>query len=263
MEISGKTKIGALFKVNPEALEAIVSISAHYKKLKNPVLRKIMASRVSISDAAKVGGVPLETFFKKLTPLGFKVKDEREEVFPEKPEVVKNIKHDVVLDVRADLNKGKDPFNLIMEAIKKLDINHTLLLVTSFVPAPLIKILEKRGLGVYCLEEEPDLVKTYISKKKSSSNDSIAHALKKESINSLQKIFEGKTTVIDVKSLEMPGPMLKVLEELKQLPEHHALHVLHKKVPLYLLPELEDLGYEVVLEENSIDDVELLIFKKT
>lgn len=264
MEISSDTKIAALLKENPQALDAIISISAHYKKLQNPLLRKILAARVSIADAAKVGGVTIEAFYNKLLPLGFSVK--KHQPSPQYAKV-KNVEgkvlsYDVILDVRDDLKKGKDPFSRILDALKKLPKNNTLLLVNSFVPAPLVKILEKKGFEVFCYEEEPKLVKTYISKKHDKDIVVEADTDRCETIQTLKNTFGDNIKVINVKNLEMPGPMVKILEEAKSLPSGHALHVLHKKVPVYLLPELQDLGFEAYIEEKSENDVELLVYRK-
>lgn len=71
MYINEDTKISALIRHNPKSIDAIVSISNNFDKLKNPILRKILASRVSIKQAAKIGGSTIEAFYDKLTPLGF------------------------------------------------------------------------------------------------------------------------------------------------------------------------------------------------
>ena len=73
MQISEKTKISALIKANPAAVEAIASISSHFEKLRNPLLRKILAPRVTIADAARMGNTSTQVFFDKLLPLGFVV----------------------------------------------------------------------------------------------------------------------------------------------------------------------------------------------
>lgn len=69
--INADTKIATLLKENPAALDAIISISPKFNKLRNPLLRKLMASRTSISMASKVGGCTVNDFFNKLEPLGF------------------------------------------------------------------------------------------------------------------------------------------------------------------------------------------------
>ncbi len=73
LSINAQTKIATLLKHHPDALEAIVSIAPDFKKLRNPILRKIMAGRTSISMASKIGKCTPDDFFKVLEPLGFVV----------------------------------------------------------------------------------------------------------------------------------------------------------------------------------------------
>ena len=63
MTINANTKIAVLLKHHPDALDAIISISSKFEKLRNPILRKIMAGRTSIAMASKIGGCELDDFF--------------------------------------------------------------------------------------------------------------------------------------------------------------------------------------------------------
>ena len=76
MVINANTKISRILKENPEALEAIVSITPKFEKLRNPLLRKLMASRTSIGMASEIAGLDLDEFFQKLQPLGFQADKE-------------------------------------------------------------------------------------------------------------------------------------------------------------------------------------------
>jgi len=66
---------------------------------------------------------------------------------------------------------------------------------------------------------------------------------------------------IDVRDLEMPLPMVTILRELEKLPEDILLYVNHKKVPEFLLPELQERGYKWMIEEIEEGNVKLLIYK--
>ncbi|HJV20020.1 MAG TPA: DUF1858 domain-containing protein [Sediminibacterium sp.] len=57
MKINVNTKIAILLKQHPEALEAIVRVSPKFNKLRNPILRKVIAGRTSISMAYLAGFV--------------------------------------------------------------------------------------------------------------------------------------------------------------------------------------------------------------
>ena len=123
MKISSKTKISALIKENPKAIDAIASINPHFEKLRNPILRKVLASRVTIADAARIGNANVADFFVKLQPLGFErendsVSEEKTAAMPQP--INKETPADmpinfVELDVREDIETGNDPFNLIRD----------------------------------------------------------------------------------------------------------------------------------------------------
>ena len=56
-------------------------------------------------------------------------------------------------------------------------------------------------------------------------------------------------------------PMVTVLEELEQLESGSALYVHHKRLPQYLLPELENREYKMVTQEIDNDNMKIIIFK--
>jgi len=61
MKFNRNTRISTLIKEKEETILAIASINKHFLKLKNPVLRRVLAPRVTVADAAKVGGVDLKS----------------------------------------------------------------------------------------------------------------------------------------------------------------------------------------------------------
>ncbi len=66
---------------------------------------------------------------------------------------------------------------------------------------------------------------------------------------------------MDVRNLEMPLPMMTILEAIENLPGDYALFVYHKRIPVFLLPELASKGFEYRINEISNGEVHLLIFK--
>jgi len=76
------------------------------------------------------------------------------------------------------------------------------------------------------------------------------------------KRFEGKMHELDVREYEMPMPMVLILEEIENLNEGHALFVHHKRLPQYLLPELEVRGFALAKKEIDSSNMKLIIFKK-
>jgi len=265
--INANTKISALLKEEPAALEAIISLSPKFTKLRNPLLRKLMAARATIRMASKIGGVRPEDFFAKLEPLGFvidKAEAPEETVAPTPmPEFMKNITPENVLelDVRPILNEGKDPFTLIIGKVKALGPRQTLKIINDFEPIPLILLLEKQGFKTYSEVVDDGTYHTWFFKADASTIPNATVKGNADDFDAWVKKFEGHTTTIDVRHLEMPLPMLTILDELDKLPEGQALYVDHKRIPVFLLPELEERKFEYRAKEISEGNVKLFIFK--
>ncbi|HSQ43636.1 MAG TPA: DUF2249 domain-containing protein [Ginsengibacter sp.] len=73
--------------------------------------------------------------------------------------------------------------------------------------------------------------------------------------------FNDKIQTIDVREFEMPKPMLIILDALEKLPSETALFVYHKRIPVFLLPELKERKFDYRIKEISDSEVHLLIFK--
>jgi uncharacterized protein (DUF2249 family) len=267
MTINANTKIAAILKGHPDALEAIVAISPKFEKLRNPMLRKLMAGRASIAMASKIAGCNVSAFFEKLKPLGFDIDESTMIATEEKkkiPDFMRDLQKEqlVVLDVRPIIGSGKDPLNIITEKVKGIQIGQVLKIINSFEPVPLMLLLEKQGFAVYADLIDDNLVETYFCKQ--SKVESYQSTEEKHTASewggALNK-FQNKLQVIDVKNLEMPLPMLTILEALENLPEDQALFVYHKRIPVFLLPELTERKFDYRINEISDGDVQLLIFK--
>lgn len=271
MIINAQTKIAALLKGHPDALEVIVSLSPDFKKLRNPVLRKLMAGRTSIAMASKIGGCRPEDFFEKLRPLGFETDNSFQENegtdVQQKPlsQFVSDIEkaHIVPLDVRAMLAEGNDPLKLIQQKIRELPQGHVLKIINTFEPTPLIKLLEKQGFEAYVDVIDKDLIETYFYRAAAVQGNSAGEDNKedKNDWDDILERFAGNFEKVDVRDMEMPGPMMTILASLEKLDHHKALYVHHKRIPVFLLSELKDRNFEFRIKELSETEVHLIIFK--
>ncbi|MEE9430872.1 MAG: DUF2249 domain-containing protein [Melioribacteraceae bacterium] len=169
----------------------------------------------------------------------------------------------VTLDVRPIIEGGNDPFNEIMAAIKVLNNNQTLEVINTFEPIPLINKL--KGMGYTSnVERKNDVVHTYFKKELSDAvkekKESIYKSDPVEFVKTLSS-FGDKVKTIDVRHLEMPEPMVTILKEIETLDASTVLFVEHKKIPQFLLPELEERNYSIVAKEIDANHTQLLIFK--
>ena len=267
MKITAKTKISQIIKYDKNVIDVIASINRHFRKLKNPILSKILASRVNVADAAKIGGVSTEEFLKKLQENGYEVEFNQEEkqVSQEKTtNTVMEKKNIVTLDVRPVLSGGVDPFDEIMKTLKGMKEEDTLLIINTFEPVPLLNILQKRGYIYQTERPEPGVVYCYLQKAGPVTPTDKVTEVKGNGIDDFDSIetrFKGKLTEIDVREMEMPMPMVTILEALENLREGEALYVHHKRLPQYLLPELESRSYKLVKKPIDKNNLNLIIFK--
>ncbi|HWR33120.1 MAG TPA: DUF2249 domain-containing protein [Chitinophagaceae bacterium] len=268
MIINANTKIGSIIKEQPAALEAIVSISPKFEKLRNPVLRKLIAGRASIAMASKIGGCSVDDFFKKLEPLGFtidKTKVEQPEMDERPaPDVFRNLKPGqiVKLDVRPVIEAGKDPLDRILVEIKKLQPGQALVIINTFKPEPLILLLGKQGFLSHTEVINDNLVQTYFIKEHDKKEEDIPNTEnQKTGWEEVLSKYNGKIMVRDVRQMEMPLPMMTILEALDNLPDGGALYVYHKRIPVFLLPELKERNFDYRIKEICDGEVHLLIFK--
>ncbi|WP_299701417.1 DUF2249 domain-containing protein [uncultured Pontibacter sp.] len=272
MELSATTRISTILRENPAAIEAIVSINKHFEKLRNPVLRKVLASRVTIADAARIGKCRVEDFYEKLQPLGFSVASiptynkraiPMETDILERPAFMENLKatDTIVLDVRDTIAKGDDPFLQIMEAVNKLSPDQVLCILNTFEPIPLIAIVRPKGFEYYTETLGPNLVKTYFKRQSAGEKVEVAKTATEADFDELLAKYSGKLQHIDVRQMEMPQPMVSILSALETLPESDALYVQHRKVPQFLLPQLTERGFKVSIKEVGPNEVYLLIYR--
>lgn len=267
--INANTKIAAIIRQHPDAVEAIISINPRFEKLRNPLLRKLIAGRASIAMASKVGGCRIDDFFDKLRPLGFEidrnilpVTEDIEAI----PDFIHSIRQEqlIELDVRPVIAAGKDPLNLILEKAKGVAPGQILKILNTFAPVPLVPVLEKKGFISYIHAAEEKLVEAYFFRKTRIIEESDP-SLSKVSVNQdwerLVEKFKDLLVKIDVRNLEMPQPMTTILEALEQMGSGNALFVYHKRIPVYLLPEVAERGFEYRVKEINDGEVHLLIYR--
>jgi uncharacterized protein (DUF2249 family) len=267
MIINANTKIAKILKQNPDALEAIISINPKFEKLRNPLLRKLMAARTSIGMASKIGGLDVEKFFEKLQPLGFEPdRETAQETNKEKPKLpafFNSIKAEQItdFDVRPIIDAGKDPLTLIVDKVKSIPKGGVLKIINSFEPTPLISLLKKQGFESFVDTIGDQLVETYFYKTGDAPVAINEKENNSEGWNELIKKFTDKMQTIDVRQLEMPQPMMTILEAIEKLPDDAALFVYHKRIPVFLLPELRERKFDYRIKEEAPNEVRLLIFK--
>jgi uncharacterized protein (DUF2249 family) len=268
--ITSKTTIKELLEEDKDAvINALVKFNSNFSKLKNPVLRNLMARRVTIADACKMTNCNLESFMKVMRGIGFSVGREEAIASVETRSVPAEKKSGkfVELDVRPILAQNQDPLKVILSAINNLKETEGLKLINSFEPVPLIHLLSEKGFTHFVIKPNAETVVTYFNRIKPGPEvkiDSLERDFQAsmESFNTtLGHFATDNIKYIDVRDMEMPKPMITILENLGGIKEGEALFIYHKKRPVFLLPELEKRGLKYLFKDIADGNVNMLIFK--
>lgn len=280
MFINEKTRVSEVIKANKDSVDALAALAEPLGKLRNPILRKVMASRVTLSEAAKMGGCSFKDVLKALKPLGFEFEKHQggEEKDPEAtPDWLSRLSEAQIMnfDVRALLAGGADPLKEIMAKFKEVKENEALCIIVNFKPVPLINLLGKKNVLTYTRMLNPTLFESYFYKSPSDEGriknvEPVSSGIKAGMvIKDSETDFKGvcdkfspeKLQIADVRALEMPGPMETILGCLAELRQGEALYVYHKRIPVFLLEDLSDKEFEVHICQLSDTDVRMLLFK--
>lgn len=263
-------KVSELLQHHPELVDVLARFHPHFGLLKNRLLRKIMAPRVTVEQAARMAGVDLREFLQVIgQALGREIEEEPvlgtepEEVPPTggpKPEVLKTTDPArlVPLDVREDIRAGREPFPKIMRAVKALRNDQVLVLRAPFEPIPLYGVLGAKGFAHFAEAAAPDDWTVYFFRSQEGQGEEV----QQKAAEAPPPESGAATITLDVRGLEPPEPMLRVLEALEHLPKGAMLLVLHERRPLFLYPKLEERGFEHTTQEIAPGDVRILIRRK-
>lgn len=268
--ITKEMKISEILNKYPQTFEVFVKASPHFKKLENKILRKTLANRVNVEQAAAIARVDLNKLLfelnKSINPVHntlseFEGKQDTEYNEIDSPEIsLKDLPENkiVELDVRPIIDSGKDPFSDIMKKVKELKNDEILLIINSFEPIPLYTVLGRKGFE-HITQKDGNVFKVYFFNKKQNKKETSTRIYSQEEpdIEDFEKVIE-----LNVRDLPPPEPMIKILEMLPQINEQTVLLVHHHREPLMLYPKLEERGYKAIAYKIDENYYKVLIMKK-
>lgn len=158
-----------------------------------------------------------------------------------KPEWLESLPPDrlVQLDVREDIRHGKEPFARIMAVVDTLAPEQVLILRAPLEPIPLYHVLAKRGFAHWTETRGADDWSVWFWRE-----------------NHPSELF-----LLDVRGLDPPHPMVRILELLDQLTPGQRLIVTHERRPVLLYPQLEERGFQHATEELEPGEFRITIWR--
>jgi len=150
--ITPDTKVAELLDAYPQLEEKLIEVAPVFKKLKNPILRKTIAKVTTLRQAATIGGLQLSELINKLRKEVHQdeiILEEQKKEKIEKPDWVKKENVKIEYNAIEDLESGIHPVNRVTKEIESLRNGELYLLITNFIPAPLISLVEQKGYSTY------------------------------------------------------------------------------------------------------------------
>jgi hypothetical protein len=175
MKIKGDSKIKEVLAINEEKMiTTLMWLAPEFERLQYPKLRRAMAGRVSVSQAARIARIPLTEMLYALnlaigeneaelseelsvsSPDDFQYTDEN---LPIKPAEIASV-HDtdsnvVFVDLMKQADEKRDPMPAIAKGLVSLNgPNEILLLRHPFDPIPLRDMFARRGFASWAEERK-------------------------------------------------------------------------------------------------------------
>lgn len=259
-------RLSAVLARDERLLEVLASAAPAFARLRNASLRKHMAPRVTIEQAARIAGIDANVLVNRLNqalentsvaevaPAPVRAKLTRTPVPAELATVAAERLVDV--DVREDLRAGVEPFARIMSAARALSPDMVLRVRAIFEPVPLYGVFAKKGLEHFTEQLAADDWRVWFFRGEAARPQPASTGSERAEDDDEDVI------VLDVRGLEPPEPMVRTFEVLETMPRGKTLLQINVRVPQFLLPRLDDRGFVYEIREQSTDLVRLFIRHK-
>ncbi len=255
MVIRKDDRVSAVLRHDEALIDVFTSVSPAFEKLRNPRLRKVMSRLVTVEQAARIAGVDPDELVRRLNAgAGADAAAEplarsRPAAPPaaELPAALRELPAEkiVEVDVREDLRAGREPFSRIMASRRDVPEGGALVVRAIFEPVPLYDVLGAQGLDHHTerLADDDWRVWFFAAPGRTPAPQAAPAPVSIEQ--------EDGATVLDVRGLEPPEPMLRTLAALEELPEGGTLVQINVRVPEFLLPLLDERGFVYQIREQE------------
>ncbi|MCL4290954.1 MAG: DUF2249 domain-containing protein [Thermoleophilia bacterium] len=252
MVIRRDDRVSTVLRHDESLIDVFVSVSPAFEKLRNPRMRKVMSRLVTVEQAARIAGVDADELVSRLNAGAGAGSEPLARARPgepagERPAALREIPAEniVEVDVREDLRAGREPFSRIMASRRDVPEGGALCVRAIFEPVPLYDVLGAQGLDHHTerLAEDDWRVWFYAVPGRAPAPPVAPAPAAVEQ--------EDGATVLDVRGLEPPEPMLRTLAALEQLPAGGVLVQINVRVPEFLLPLLDERGFTYEIREQE------------
>ena len=281
MVITAADRVSAVLKHDERLVEVFASAAPALERLRKPGMRRTMARLVTVAQAARIAGIEPDELVARLndalgepnvrpaTPVAEPAKEPVKEPVmavtdSEIPAALRDLPEErlLELDVREDLRRGEEPFSKIMAVKQKLQPGMVLRLRATFDPIPLYHVLGKQGYDHWTEKLGEDDWRVWFYAKEGGRADAApapAAAPAATTGGAVGDAPEEDIIILDVRDMDPPEPMMATLAALETLPAGKTLLQINLRVPQFLLPRLDEMGFKYEVREQKDGPVRVFI----
>lgn len=172
--ITPETKVGTLLEAYPELEQRLIALAPAFAKLQNPILRRTVAKVATLAQAARVAGLQPRTLVAALREAAGQQSLPEDPGDPLRPSPadtwMQSLRRVATVDAESLLEQGMHPLQAVNERLSSLGEDEALVVVSSFVPAPLIDAVSARGFA--CVSRSVDgKTETVIARRRGPTPD--------------------------------------------------------------------------------------------
>jgi uncharacterized protein (DUF2249 family) len=145
------------------------------------------------------------------------------------------------------LADGREPFSTIMATVDDLAADEALVLRSPFDPVPLHHALGARGFSHETRELGPDDFETVYSR----DEDAGPAPEEQPAARPAAAVEPATHIVVDVRGMTPPQPLDLTLAALETLERGQRLLQINERVPVFLLPLLDERGFAYAIGEDE------------
>ena len=171
IEITPDLNVGELLDCYPQLEDVLIGIAPAFEKLRNPTLRRTVATLTTLRQAASVGNVSLGHMISALrTAAGQQepwVGDsaggaEGDAMQQQRPAWLAECTVEL-FDAREAIEAGQHPLPQVLAATAQLQPGQAFAIVTPFTPSPMIDKLREKGFRSWTEQKGPEHYVTHFS----------------------------------------------------------------------------------------------------
>ena len=259
--IRAEWKVSDVLTRHPQLLQVLIDLSPAFGHLRNPLARTLRTRLVSVAQAARVAGMQPNELVRVLNQAaGLPVSDALSTpTTDESSDTSSSVDADITeeLDVRPVLERGEEPFKIIMEAVARVPEGGALRLRSSFEPVPLYSVLAHRGFSHSSRALAEDDWEVVFSRR---APDHVPPPHCARATCESSEVSDSESVIrLDVSDLVPPEPMVRILETASRLRAGQILLVEHHRRPVYLYPQLDAQGFLHETNELGPGRVQIVI----